>query len=139
MVKHSIFEQMEHGSLGQKFDFEAVFEQIKWNQDGLVPAITQDQTSKDVLMMAWVNREALIETLQTKQVCYWSRSRKCLWRKGESSGHRQYLMDARLDCDGDCLLFLVDQTGPACHTLRPTCFYLGLNTDQVTILTQPLI
>lgn len=139
MVKHSIFEQMEHGSLGQKFDFEAVFEQIKWNQEGLVPAITQDQTSKDVLMMAWVNREALIETLQTKQVCYWSRSRKCLWRKGESSGHRQYLMDARLDCDGDCLLFFVNQNGPACHTLRPTCFYLGLNIDQVTILTQPLI
>lgn len=139
MVKHSIFEQMEHGFLGQKFDFENVFEQIKWNQDGLVPAITQDQTSKEVLMMAWVNREALIETLQTKQVCYWSRSRKCLWRKGENSGHRQYLTDARLDCDEDCLLFLVNQTGPACHTLRPTCFYLGLNTDQVTILTQPVI
>lgn len=139
MVKHSIFEQMEHGSLGQKFDFEAVFERIKWNQDGLVPVITQDQTSKEVLMMAWVNRDALIETLQTKQVCYWSRSRKCLWRRVESSGHRQYLTDARLDCDGDCLLFFVNQTGPACHTLRPTCFYLGLNTDQVMILTQPVI
>ncbi|WP_109439972.1 phosphoribosyl-AMP cyclohydrolase [Acinetobacter haemolyticus] len=139
MVKHSIFEQMEQGNLGQQFDFESVFEQIKWNQEGLIPAITQDQTSKDVLMMAWVNRDALIETLQTKQVCYWSRSRKCLWRKGESSGHRQYLADARLDCDGDCLLFFVNQTGPACHTLRPTCFYLGLNTDQVTILTQPVI
>ncbi|WP_034595142.1 phosphoribosyl-AMP cyclohydrolase [Acinetobacter sp. NIPH 298] len=139
MVELSIFERMEHGALGQKFDFNSVFEQIKWNQDGLTPVITQDHQTKDVLMMAWVNRDALIETLQTKQVCYWSRSRKCLWRKGESSGHRQYLKDARLDCDGDSLLFLVNQIGPACHTQRPNCFYLGLDIDQVEILTQPII
>ncbi len=139
MVDLSIFERMEHGALGQKFDFNSVFEQIKWNQDDLIPAITQDHHTKDVLMMAWVNAESLIETLTSKQVCYWSRSRKCLWRKGESSGHRQHLIEARLDCDGDSLLFLVNQIGPACHTQRPNCFYLGLKGDQVEILTQPMI
>lgn len=91
------------------------------NKDGLITAIAQDGQSKDVLMLAWINRDALLETLNTRQVCYWSRSRKCLWRKGESSGHRQKLIEARLDCDGDSIL-LVEQTGPACHTNRPNCF-----------------
>ncbi|ENU24051.1 hypothetical protein F993_01367 [Acinetobacter proteolyticus] len=139
MVEQTIFEQMEHAVLGQQFDFDRVFEQIKWNQDGLIPVITQAQQSKAVLMMAWMNREALLETLITRQVCYWSRSRQCLWRKGESSGHRQYLTEARLDCDGDSLLLVVNQIGPACHTRRPNCFYLGLATDQVTILTEPML
>ncbi|OBY75144.1 phosphoribosyl-AMP cyclohydrolase [Acinetobacter gyllenbergii] len=139
MVEQTIFEQMEYAVLGQQFAFDSVFEQIKWNQDGLIPVITQAQQSKAVLMMAWVNREALLETLITRQVCYWSRSRQCLWRKGESSGHRQYLTEARLDCDGDSLLLVVNQIGPACHTQRPDCFYLGITTDQVTILTEPML
>ncbi|MCU4579846.1 phosphoribosyl-AMP cyclohydrolase [Acinetobacter gyllenbergii] len=139
MVEQTIFEQMEHAVLGQQFAFDSVFEQIKWNQYGLIPVITQAQQSKAVLMMAWMNREALLETLITRQVCYWSRSRQCLWRKGESSGHRQYLIEARLDCDGDSLLLVVNQIGPACHTWRPNCFYLGITTDQVTILTEPML
>lgn len=139
MVEQTIFKDMERAALGQQFDFDSVFAQIKWNQDGLLPVITQAQQSKAVLMMAWMNQEALLETLKTQQVCYWSRSRQCLWRKGESSGHRQYLTEARLDCDGDCLLLIVNQIGPACHTQRPDCFYLGLATDQVTILTEPML
>lgn len=138
MVEQTIFKDMERAALGQQFDFDSVFAQIKWNQDGLLPVITQAQHSKAVLMMAWMNQEALLETLKTQQVCYWSRSRQCLWRKGESSGHRQYLTEARLDCDGDCLLLMVNQIGPACHTQRPNCFYLSLATDYVTILTEPV-
>ncbi len=138
MVEHEIFKEIELAALGQQYDFERVFEQIKWNQDGLIPAIAQDQHSKEVLMMAWVNAPALLQTLTSKQVCYWSRSRQCLWRKGDTSGHQQKLIEARLDCDGDSILFLVHQQGPACHTKRPSCFYLGLHTHLVTILTQPL-
>lgn len=136
MVDACIFKHMEQGFIGQQFDFENVFSQIKWNQDGLIPAITQDSTSKEVLMLAWVNAEALTETLTQRQVCYWSRSRQCLWHKGESSGHRQFLVEARLDCDGDSILFLVRQHGPACHTNRPSCFYLGIGNHQITILSE---
>ncbi|WP_442838838.1 phosphoribosyl-AMP cyclohydrolase [Acinetobacter baumannii] len=139
VVSPSIFLQMEQGKLGQSYDFATVIESIPWNQDGLITAIAQDIHSKDVLMLAWVNRDALLETLTTKQVCYWSRSRQCLWRKGESSGHRQQLIEARLDCDGDSILFLVEQTGAACHTYRPTCFYIGLADKHAKILTQPMI
>lgn len=138
MVGRSIFLEIETANLGQEFDFTPVFNAIPWNADGLIAAIAQDYRSKEVLMMAWVNAEALMQTLTTGQACYWSRSRQCLWRKGESSGHRQTLIEARLDCDGDTLLFLVEQQGPACHTNRPTCFYIGLNTTQATVLTQPI-
>ncbi|MBJ9985894.1 phosphoribosyl-AMP cyclohydrolase [Acinetobacter sp. S40] len=139
MVSPSIFLQMEQGKLGQSYDFATVIEAIPWNQNGLITAIAQDIHTKDVLMLAWVNRDALVETLTTKQVCYWSRSHQRLWRKGESSGHRQQLIEARLDCDGDSILFLVEQTGAACHTYRPTCFYIGLANKQVTILTEPML
>ena len=138
MVNPSIFLDMEQAYLGQEFDFSLVLNAIPWNTDGLIAAIAQDYQSKDVLMMAWINTEALIETLMTGQVCYWSRSRQCLWRKGESSGHRQRLIEATLDCDGDALLLLVEQQGPACHTNRPSCFYIGLNTTRATILTKPI-
>ena len=138
MVNQSIFLDMEQGRLGQSYALESVIEQIPWNQDGLIAAISQDAQSKEVLMLAWINREALMETLTTQRVCYWSRSRQQLWRKGESSGHIQTLIEARLDCDGDTLLLLVQQQGPACHTHRPTCFYIGLNPEQANILTEPL-
>ena len=98
-------------------------EGIKFNADGLVPAIAQQFDSGEVLMMAWMNAESIAETLETGQVCYWSRSRGKLWRKGESSGQVQLLRDLRWDCDGDTLLLLVDQKGVACHTGRRTCFY----------------
>jgi len=96
---------------------------VQFNADGLVPAIAQDHKSGAVLMLAWMNREALEETLETGDVTYWSRSRKSLWRKGETSGHTQKLIEAWLDCDGDALLLKVEQTGPACHTGSPVCFF----------------
>ena len=99
---------------------------VAFNSDGLVPVIAQHHESGEVLMMAWMNRESLIETLTTGQMTYWSRSRKALWRKGETSGHRQTLVEMRLDCDGDTLLALVEQVGAACHTGERTCFFTKL-------------
>ena len=104
-------------------DPAALLDAIAFNADGLVPAIAVAESSGEVLMMAWMNREALAETVTTGRVCYWSRSRRALWRKGESSGQVQLLKDLRLDCDGDTLVLLVEQTGVACHTGRRSCFY----------------
>ena len=95
----------------------------KFDADGLVPAIAQQHDSGEVLMMAWMNVDAIRETLSSGRVCYWSRSRQALWKKGETSGQIQNLKELRLDCDGDTILVLVDQTGVACHTGRRTCFY----------------
>ncbi|AWK87025.1 phosphoribosyl-AMP cyclohydrolase [Azospirillum thermophilum] len=103
--------------------FDAVLAAISFNADGLVPAIAQAEGTGEVLMMAWMNREAVVETLTTGRVCYWSRSRRGLWRKGESSGQVQMLKDFRVDCDGDTLLLIVEQQGVACHTGRRSCFY----------------
>ncbi|MEM7070352.1 MAG: phosphoribosyl-AMP cyclohydrolase [Pseudomonadota bacterium] len=102
-------------------------ENVKFNQDGLVVAIAQDWQNHAILMQAWMSRESLNETLSTKRVCYWSRSRRQLWRKGETSGHEQTLVEAYVDCDGDTLLLKVKQKGPACHTLKPTCFFKKLD------------
>lgn len=99
---------------------------VAFNTDGLVPAIAQDHKTGTVLMQAWMNREALNQTLDSGNVTYWSRSRRALWRKGETSGHTQKLVEAYIDCDGDTLLLKVDQTGPACHTGAPNCFYRKL-------------
>ncbi len=97
--------------------------QISFGPAGLIAAIAQQHDTGEVLMLAWMNRDAVAETLATGQVCYWSRSRGALWRKGETSGHIQRLVEARLDCDGDALLLLIDQTGAACHTGERSCFY----------------
>ncbi|MGM0584297.1 MAG: phosphoribosyl-AMP cyclohydrolase [Pseudomonadota bacterium] len=99
---------------------------LRYDANGLIPAIAQDAGDGTVLMMAWMNEDSVRETLETGQVTYWSRSRAQLWRKGESSGHRQRLVELRVDCDGDCLLLLVEQTGPACHTNRRSCFYTAV-------------
>lgn len=96
---------------------------VAFNGDGLVPVIAQDAGNGDVLMMAWMNRDTLVETLKTGRVTYWSRSRQAVWRKGETSGHTQTLVEAYVDCDGDTLLMKVEQTGPACHTGARSCFY----------------
>ncbi len=112
---------------------------LKYNADGLIPAIAQQHDTHEVLMMAWMNRESIEETLQTGRVCYWSRSRNKFWRKGESSGQMQVLKELRIDCDADTLLLLVDQTGPACHTGRRSCFYHKVEGDQVIIDRDVLI
>ena len=100
----------------------AIAARLKRNADGLVGAVVQDATSSEVLMMAWMNDEALALTLETKKGTYWSRSRQQLWVKGDTSGHTQRVREVRLDCDGDTLLVRVDQVGPACHTGTTTCF-----------------
>jgi phosphoribosyl-AMP cyclohydrolase len=107
---------------------------LKFNADGLVPAIAQQFDSGEVLMMAWMNAESIAETLATGRVCYWSRSRGKLWRKGESSGQVQTLKDFRWDCDGDTLLLLVDQIGVACHTGRRNCFYNAWRDGKAAVI-----
>ncbi len=104
---------------------------------GLIPAIAQDRDGT-VLMLAWMNAESLAETLASGDVTYWSRSRGEMWRKGATSGHVQKLVELRIDCDRDCLLLIVDQTGPACHTNRRSCFYTGLRDGAEAILSDPL-
>jgi len=99
---------------------------LRFNDQGLIPAIAQDQATGEVLMLAWMNAAAVAETLGSGRVTYWSRSRAELWRKGDTSGHIQRLVEMRVDCDRDCLLMLVEQTGPACHTNRRSCFYTAL-------------
>jgi len=110
---------------------ESWLDQVKWNEDGLVPAIARDTASGQVLMMAWMNREALAETATTGKAVYWSRSRRKLWRKGEESGHEQLVQEIRLDCDNDVILLSVEQVGGiACHTGRQHCWYQRLEGDQ---------
>jgi phosphoribosyl-AMP cyclohydrolase len=99
---------------------------LRYDEKGLIPAIAQDHDSGQVLMVAWMNADAVARTLETGRVTYWSRSRQSFWVKGESSGHVQELVDFRVDCDRDCLLLLVRQTGPACHTNRRSCFYTAI-------------
>ena len=101
----------------------ALLEALQFDAAGLIPAIAQQHDSGEVLMLAWMTREAVEETLATGRVCYWSRSRERLWRKGETSGHVQRLVEMRLDCDGDTLLLRVEQEGPACHTGERSCFF----------------
>ncbi len=108
---------------------------LSYDSKGLIPAIAQDHETGEVLMMAWMNAEAVMRSLQTGRVTYWSRSRQAFWVKGESSGHVQVLVDFRLDCDRDCLLVLVEQTGPACHTNRRSCFYTAVRDgDEVELM-----
>ena len=99
---------------------------LKFNDQGLIPAIAQADGTGEVLMMAWMNAASVAETLASGRVTYWSRSRGALWRKGETSGHVQRLVELRIDCDRDCLLVIVEQTGPACHTMRRSCFYTAV-------------
>jgi len=111
---------------------------LKFNSDGLIPAIAQDAGTGEVLMLAWMNAESIDATLTTGQVTYWSRSRQELWRKGASSGHVQKLVDFRLDCDRDCLLLLIEQTGPACHTNRRSCFFTAVREGSEFELLKPM-
>ncbi len=110
---------------------------LKFDTQGLIPCIAQDADTGDILMFAWMNAAAVARTLETGHVTYWSRSRAAFWVKGESSGHVQALVDLRIDCDRDCLLALVRQTGPACHTNRRTCFYTALRDGTEVELMAP--
>jgi len=112
---------------------------LKYNEDGLIPAIAQQHDTGEVLMMAWMNEASIIESLATGRVCYWSRSRQTFWRKGESSGQVQMLKTIRFDCDKDTLLLAVDQTGAACHTGRRNCFFHVIQGQDVVIDSEPLI
>ncbi len=115
-----------------------VIERLRFDDAGLIPAIAQSHETRTVLMLAWMNADAVRETLETGRVCYWSRSRQKLWRKGESSGHKQRLVELRFDCDSDALLLLVDQAGPACHTNRPACFYNAVQGDEIRVIAEPV-
>lgn len=112
---------------------------LKFNEAGLIPAIAQDAQSGEVLMMAWMNVQAVEKTLDSGRVTYWSRSRQAFWIKGETSGHVQELVDFRFDCDRDCLLVMVRQTGPACHTNRRSCFYSAVRDGAEVELMAPMV
>ncbi|MDX1692747.1 MAG: phosphoribosyl-AMP cyclohydrolase [Ketobacteraceae bacterium] len=131
------YKALEKQPKGTAIPAETAIERLKFNADGLIPAIAQQHDTGEVLMMAWMNARSIRETLDTGQVCYWSRSRQQYWRKGESSGHVQELIALRADCDGDTLLLQVNQRGPACHTLRRSCFYVNIDADQATIISDP--
>jgi len=135
----SSFKDHEKLHKGAAHQLDDVLERLTYNEDGLIPAIAQQHDSGEVLMMAWMNAASIEETLQTGRVCYWSRSRQAYWRKGESSGQVQQLKSMAFDCDGDTILLKVDQTGPACHTGRRSCFFHSVDGEQVVIDSDPLI
>ena len=114
----------------------AALSAIDFDTDGLVPAIAQSHDTGEVLLMAWMNRDAVAETLRTGRVCYYSRSRNALWHKGETSGQVQALVDFRFDCDNDTVLVLVDQTGVACHTGRLSCFFHAVRGDRIETIAE---
>jgi len=119
-------------------DIPPLPETLQFTADGLIPAIAQQFDTGEVLMMAWMNAAAVARTLQSGRVTYWSRSRQSFWVKGESSGHVQELVEMRVDCDRDCLLLLVRQTGPACHTNRRSCFYTALRDGAEVEIMAPV-
>jgi len=132
-----LFKDLESQDEGTVVRLTTVLDGLKYNADGLVPAIAQDVDSGEVLMLAWMNRTAIERTLDEGLVCYYSRSRKSLWQKGETSGHFQALQEMRFDCDGDAIVLRVQQTGVACHTDRESCFYLQVDDDQVRVISGP--
>lgn len=125
---NSFFQSIENNPDQTKVSIDTIFEHLAYNHDGLIPVITQDASTKEVLMMAWMNESAIKKTLETKRVTYWSRSRQSFWIKGESSGNTQKLVSMSLDCDGDAILCQVNQVGGACHTGRNNCFYLKIDS-----------
>lgn len=110
---------------------------LTFNEAGLIPVIAQAEGTGEVLMMAWMNAESVARTIESRKVTYWSRSRQAFWVKGETSGNVQELVDLRLDCDKDCLLAVVRQTGPACHTYRRSCFYTSISSGSEVELMSP--
>ncbi len=138
-MTEAIIRRNERAARGARLSWEAVRASLKLDANGLIPAIAQQHDTGEVLMMAWMNLDAIDETLATGRVCYWSRSRGRPWRKGESSGQVQWLREMRLDCDADTLLLMVDQHGAACHTGRRTCFYNRVDGDGVEVDSDPMV
>ncbi len=139
-MKRAYFENLEGSADLTELELTEVTEKLGFNADGLIPVITQDAKTKEVLMLAWMNKTAFEHTIDTGFVTYWSRSRNQLWIKGETSGHTQELVSMAIDCDGDSVLCLVNQKGAACHTGRKHCFYLEADIDRkkVRVITPNL-
>lgn len=138
-MKHDYFINLENAPDGTPLDITEAFDQLVFNEQGLIPVITQDANTKEVLMFAWMNRQALDHTIKTERVTYWSRSRQQLWIKGETSGHTQELVSMSFDCDGDAIICQVEQRGPACHTGRRHCFYYKVDIEQQKVfITKPM-
>jgi len=132
-MKRAYFQNLEACAGLTELGLSEVINELGFDSRGLIPVITQDATSKEVLMLAWMNEVAIVKTLATGFVTYWSRSRDQLWVKGETSGHTQELVSLSIDCDGDAILCQVNQTGAACHTGRKHCFYLQADRQRQTI------
>ena len=130
--------RLESSPTGASLPLAEVLANLPFDQQGLVAAVAQQFDTQEVLMLAWMDRAAIDETLATGFACYWSRSRQSLWRKGETSGCRQRVVEVRFDCDGDAILLRVDQLGGACHTGRRSCFYNAVNDDRVVVISTPL-
>ena len=133
-MNRDYFISLEKLSNKTQLDLSDVIDQLAFDEQGLIPVITQDASTKSILMFAWMNRQALEKTILDRRMTYWSRSRQKLWIKGETSGHTQELVAMSFDCDGDAILCLVDQSGAACHTGRPDCFYLQVDLDNKQVL-----
>lgn len=137
-MDNKFYKQLEPLAKGDAVSVAEAIDQLRFDDKGLIPAIAQQHDTGEVLMMAWMNKESITESLSTGHVCYWSRSRQSFWRKGESSGNVQKLIEMRIDCDGDTLLCKVDQTGPACHTDRTNCFYLRVDKKHLSVIANPV-
>lgn len=131
------FKELESAAGGTTQPLAEILDALTYNDQGLIAAVAQDANTRQVLMMAWMDRTAIERTLAEGYACYYSRSRKTYWQKGESSGHVQKLVELRFDCDGDAILLLVEQTGPACHTDRDSCFYLLVEGQRVRVTEDP--
>jgi phosphoribosyl-AMP cyclohydrolase len=134
MMKSIYFRSIEKVESGQALALKDILDELSFNDNGLVPVVTQDAVSREVLMLAWMNKKSIRDTLLTGRMTYWSRSRKKKWVKGETSGHFQKLQSMRLDCDGDAILCLVEQIGAACHTGRHNCFYFEVDQSNSAVL-----
>jgi phosphoribosyl-AMP cyclohydrolase len=133
MMKSIYFRSIEQLESGQALALKDILDELSFNDNGLIPVVTQDAVSQEVLMLAWMNKKSIRDTLLTGRMTYWSRSRKKKWVKGETSGHFQKLQSMRLDCDGDAILCLVKQTGAACHTGRHNCFYFEVDQSNSAV------
>ena len=133
-----LFKQLETAARGESVALHEIFDALQFTDDGLIPAIAQRHDTLEVVMVGYMNRATLEESLTTGRVCYYSRSRNRAWRKGEESGNIQTLRELRIDCDGDALLLTVEQHGPACHTGQRSCFYLKVDGDRVLVTDAPV-